>query len=52
MGFIAGFVFLILTLVTLASVPHPGWMYIADPLTVIGLAFFGALMGSKVGASA
>jgi len=49
MGYIAGFVFLIFTIVTLASFPHPGWVYIADPLFVIAMSAQGVFLGAKLG---
>jgi len=51
MGFIAGFVMLIFTLMTLAMIPHPAWMYVSDPITVIAAVILGAFVGSKIGKS-
>jgi len=52
MGYIAGFVILILVIMTLGVVPQPSWMSIVDPVAVVIAVLIGAGIGSRVGQKA
>lgn len=52
MGYIAGFVILIFIVVTLAALPQPKWMYLADPIAVILAILLGGAIGSRLGKKA